>query len=62
MTLPPKELIDIERDRRGGKTPSDEGGAAPTQERRNRVLAACACILGNETAERLAYCEFWLDF
>ncbi|KIZ04318.1 hypothetical protein MNEG_3635 [Monoraphidium neglectum] len=55
MTLPPKELIDIERDRRGGKTPSDEGGAAPTQERRNRVLAACACILGNETAERLAY-------
>jgi hypothetical protein len=33
----------------------DEPPADP--QRRWRLTGACACILGNETAERLAYCE-----
>jgi len=38
-----------------------EGDAAPVDpKRRNRVMAACACVIGNETAERLAYCEWVL--
>lgn len=35
----------------------DEDDDEPAPGRRGRVFAACACILGNETAERLAYCE-----
>jgi hypothetical protein len=38
----------------GGEGSLDD---APNPKRRSRVMAACACILGNETAERLAYCE-----
>lgn len=34
-----------------------EEGAPLDPGRKRRVMAACGCILGNETAERLAYCE-----
>lgn len=54
--------VDVER--HGAKGASDGGSstsslqcAAAIRARRNRLMAACSCILGNETAERLAYCE-----
>ncbi|KAI8467277.1 MAG: POT family-domain-containing protein [Monoraphidium minutum] len=64
MTIHRTSSDDVERDRCAGKgaaaAVSDAGsdgaaGGAPVQERRNRLVAACSCILGAETAERLAY-------